>query len=118
MNIYHQFFLVLVEGDPRLRRYALKDAHAMYTGLYVIAATAHFNGRLANRLLLDCGIHSFRGNRVVSFQLAVTTKKLQKNYLLLPFGLDFAIIQMSLVGELFCRKPRYIRGFLRYSYML
>ena len=81
MNIYHQFFLVLVEGAPRLRRYALKDARAMFTGLYVIAATAHFNGRLANRLLLDYGIHSFRGNRVVSFQLPVATPKIAKKFL-------------------------------------
>ena len=86
MNIYHQFFLVLVEGDPRLRRYALKDARAMFTGLYVIAATAHFNGRLANRLLLDCGIHSFRRNRVVSLQFAVATKKIcQKNLFAIAF---------------------------------
>ena len=86
MNIYHQFFLVLVEGAPRLRRYALKDARAMFTGLYVIAATAHFNGRLANRLLLDCGIHSFLWNRIVSLQFAVTTKKnLQKNLFAIAF---------------------------------
>ena len=86
MNIYHQFFLVLVEGAPRLRRYALKDARAMFTGLYVIAATAHFNGQLANRLLLDYGIHSFRGNRIVSLQFAVATKKIcQKNLFAIAF---------------------------------
>ena len=63
-----------------------KDARAMFTGLYVIAATAHFNGRLANRLLLDCGIHSFLGNRIVSLQFAVTTKKnLQKNLFAIAF---------------------------------
>ena len=77
---------MLVEGDPRLRRYALKDACAMFTGLYVIAATAHFNGQLANRLLLDYGIHSFRGNRIVSLQFAVATKKIcQKNLFAIAF---------------------------------
>ena len=63
MNIYHQFFPVRVEGVPRLRRYALKVAYEMFTDLYVIAATAHFNGRLANRLLFDYGIPLFQQNR-------------------------------------------------------
>ena len=75
-----------VEGVPRLRSYALKVAYEMFTDLYVIAATAHFNGQLANRLLLDYGIHSFRGNRIVSLQFAVTTKKnLQKNLFAIAF---------------------------------